>query len=83
MLTIAKLVMRSRLTFERRSGKFPTRCWKVSLQTSTLNVRVTTVIQSQGARIEHISNYWAVLAKWWWTRKTISKKLMCLQDKPI
>jgi len=34
MLTSPKLVMRSRITFEQRSGKFPVRFWTGSLQTS-------------------------------------------------
>ena len=34
MLTIHKLFVRSRVTFERRSGEFSMRCWTGSLQTS-------------------------------------------------
>ena len=39
--------------------------------TTNLNVRVVTVIQRQGGQILHIITYWAVLAKWWCTRKKL------------
>jgi len=37
---------------------------------TSFHVRVVTVIQCQGAWIEHIINYYAVLAKWWYMKKT-------------
>jgi len=40
--------------------------------TANVNVRVATVIQRQGAWIEHMINYWNEFAKWCRTRKNLT-----------
>jgi len=72
--SISKVLMPSRITFERRSGEFSKRWWTGSLQTSMCEQPLATVIQRPGAWIEHIINYWAAITKLWCTRKIRTRR---------
>ena len=51
---------------------------------TSFKVRVATLIQHQRAWIGQIINYWAVLARWWCTRKNLDHiKLACPWDSPL
>ena len=62
MLTVAKLLMRLIITFERRSGEIAMECWIELLVTNF-------IVRSRAALDRTYHKLWALLAKWWCTRK--------------